>query len=373
MHRMDTAESSPKAALNRASTLLPRLILGAFVFTAVLLPSLYQPLLSSIYHYLYQSSFYRSSMFETALTVLYYAVIEQSYTYKFAHTPHLRLDVRGKAFNVQKNRPRLPRMRLLNERLGEILLYIAPLLTMDLVMIKKFADVSFNEMRRTGGYAPIEASAITPHMSSSFLKPTLHNFSLSSPLQVERALPTSPPSSRRIVLELIASLLIYDATFFATHLAFHRLDFLARFHRPHHTHTEIHPQITNRLSVLERLSLVMLANFSLNIIGSHVLTRTCFIPLFIDLLVEIHSGMDMDWGYHRLLPDGWASGPRLHADHHRTGGGGYAPFFRLWDLLLEWWEPEVYSKTKHELSERREHESTGLQHHEVHSIPKVER
>lgn len=286
-------------------------------------------------------------MFETGLTVISYAVIELSYTYKFGHNPHLRIDVRNGAFDERRARPNLPKMRRPYERVGEILLYIAPLLAMDLTMIKKFADVPFNEMRRTGGYASVDTSAMarkmtrpdkkytSPAMSASFLAPTLHNFRLSSPFQLERALPSSPPTSRRLVLELITALFIYDALFFATHLAFHKVPALARSHRAHHTHSEIHPQVTNRLSVTERLSLVMLANFSLNIIGSHVLTRTCFVPLFVYLLVEIHSGMDLDWGYHRLMPAEWAAGPRRHAEHHRTGGGGYAPFFRWSDVLLE--------------------------------------
>jgi len=42
----------------------------------------------------------------------------------------------------------------------------------------------------------------------------------------------------------------------------------------HHSHAELNPQITNQLDIGERLGLVLLANFSLNIIGSHVLTRT---------------------------------------------------------------------------------------------------
>ena len=42
---------------------------------------------------------------------------------------------------------------------------------------------------------------------------------------------------------------------------------------------------------------MLLANFSVNVIGSHVLMRTVFMPVFVWLLVEIHSGLE--------LPKGW--------------------------------------------------------------------
>src|SRR2546429_530009 len=97
---------------------------------------------------------------------------------------------------------------------------------------------------------------------------------------------------------------VYDELFFFTHLTFHRIKFLARIHRPHHTHAEIHPQIMNWLSIAERLSLTLLANFSLNVIGRYVLTRTAFVPFFVRLLVDVHSGLDLSWGYDKILPFG---------------------------------------------------------------------
>jgi cholesterol 25-hydroxylase len=43
----------------------------------------------------------------------------------------------------------------------------------------------------------------------------------------------------------------------------------------------MHPQITNLLHMVEPLGLVLLANFSLNIIGRHILTRTLYVPVFV--------------------------------------------------------------------------------------------
>jgi cholesterol 25-hydroxylase len=228
--------------------------------------------------------------------------------------------------------------------MGELVTFASPLLMMDFTMIKKFAGVPVSDIRQTGGYRALtdqELESISP----SFLLPTLHNFSWSSPLQLTRALPPLPPTSRQLVMELMTALFIYDALFFFIHIAFHRIPFLARIHRPHHIHTEIHPQVTNRLSIAERLSLVLLANFSLNIIGSHVLTRTAFVPFFVGLLIDVHSGLGLPWGYDKILPFGMGAGCRVHAIHHRTGEGAFQPFFCWWDTGLEWIERKAGEKS----------------------------
>lgn len=316
---------------------VPRLTLCMIVFTAVIHPSLYEPFMSNLWSYLSQTKLYRLSSFETIETIAVYTFVEIYYNTMFLCNPLLRFDLRGSKQSPatspsegKSNSPRLPRMRLPHKRLGELAIYIVPLLTLDFTLIKKYAGVPVSEIRKSGGYPPIASS-----ISSSFLLPTFHKFSFDSPLQLHRAIPNDAPSSRRLVLELITALFIYDALFFAIHLAFHRIPALAVHHKQHHRHGEINPQVTNQLSVVERLSLVLLANFSLNIINSHVLTRTAFVPLFVYLLVDIHSGLDLGWSYDKILPSGWGAGARKHAAHHRTGGEGYEPFFCWWDHALD--------------------------------------
>lgn len=307
---------------------VPRLCLGLLVGSALLFPSIYQPYLDRSYAYLYASPLYRSSTFETFWTVLCYAVIEPIFTYKFGHNSHLRLAVQNDEINAGRKLPKLQRP---SERLREGLTYIAPLLLLDLTMIKKFSGVPLHEMALSGNYDPN-----TVAMRGNFLAPTLHRFTLDSPLQTQRALPLLPPTSRQLLLQLVTSIFIYDAMFFLFHLALHKIPVLRKIHKVHHGHAEINPQITNQLDVVERLGLVLLANFSLNIIGSHVLTRTLFVPIFVWLLVEIHSGMGLEWGYDNLLPQGWAAGSKRHSQHHQTGTRYYAPFFNWWDNAFEW-------------------------------------
>ena len=56
------------------------------------------------------------------------------------------------------------------------------------------------------------------------------------------------------------------------------------------------PLITNQLSACERLSFLLTANFALNVMSAHVLTRLVFVPMLLSMLVDSHSGMQ--WLYH---------------------------------------------------------------------------
>lgn len=259
------------------------------------------------------------------------------YTARFAHNSSRRIDVRAPSADKKRRPPPLPKMKRPSKRIPESMIYVAPLLLLDLTLVKKYAGVTVAAIRESGGYPMhyYNSSSSSNSLSNNFLSPTLHNFSLQSPLQLTRALPEDPPTSRRVLLELCISFFLYDFLFFAIHIAFHRLPILRRIHGPHHGHNEMHPQVTNYLSVTERVALILLANFSLQIIGGHVLTRTLFVPIFVYLLIEVHSGVDLDWQYDKILPAGWGAGAKKHATHHREGKRFFQPFFCWWDNWLD--------------------------------------
>ena len=305
-----------------SSIILPRVLLVILLGTAIVCPSIFQSTLDCLWGWLHELRIYQASTFETAWTVLVYAIVEPIYTYRFAHNPQLRLAVLK---NGDPSKP-LPKLQRPSKRVREGITYIIPLLAMDLTMIKKFHGVSVHDMAVSGNYDPG-----TVGMHGTFLVPTLHRFTLQSPLQTRRALPLAAPTSRQLVIQLITSILIYDTVFFLFHLALHQIPGLHRIHNVHHGHAEINPQITNQLDIVERIGLVLLANFSLNIIGSHVLTRTLFVPMFVWLLVDIHSGLNLPWSYDKLLPQGWAAGSARHSYHHQHGSMFYEPFFNWWD------------------------------------------
>ncbi|KAL8946184.1 MAG: hypothetical protein Q9222_007391 [Ikaeria aurantiellina] len=294
-------------------------------------------MLDRLWALLFTSRFYRLSTFETIWTVITYAIIEPTYTYVFAHNPQWRLAVQKDKKQVHA----LPKMKRPTKRVAEGLTYVLPLLLMDLTMIKKFAGVEVHDMAKTGNYA-LDSIGI----SGNYLKPSLHRFTWDSPLQTERALPTSAPSSRMIVAQLFLSITMFDQMFFLFHLALHKVPYLNKLHSIHHGHKEINPQITNQLDIVERLGLVMLANFSLNSINAHVLTRTIYIPFFVGLLVDIHSGLDLPWGYDKILPTGWASGSKRHSEHHENGKKYYEPFFTIWDDFLNLQGPQIWRDLK---------------------------
>jgi len=331
-----TAKTSPTAKTNPPpSATIPRLIIGTLLCTAIAFPALYSPFVALFYNWLRNSRAYNCSLFETAEILVLYAIIEPIYTYRFAHNPSLRIDVRPQSQQSPPgSKPLLPRLQRPTKRHVEIGKSILPLAILDVILIKKYAGVSVPEIRQSGGYSPFPAGAGS--IRGSFLAPTLHRFSWSSPLQLTRALPTEVPSSRRIVLELLVAFFLYDALFFFIHIAFHHIPYLRSIHHPHHTHAEINPQVTNRLSIIERVSLILLANFTLNIIGGHVLTRTLFVPFFVYLLIEVHCGMDLEWGYDKIMPFGLGAGSKKHAVHHRVGEGHYQPFFCWWDDGMLW-------------------------------------
>jgi cholesterol 25-hydroxylase len=239
----------------------------------------------------------------------------------------MRIGMQGhKVQKTNKGKLKASEMQRPSKHMGEATTYVSPLLLMDFTMLKKFAGVPMSDIRDSGDYRSLTQEEMGS-ISLSFLLNTLHNFSWKSSLQLRRALPPSPPTSRRLVLELMTALFICDTLFFVIYLAFHRIELLARIHRPHRAYAEIHLQVTNWLSIAQRLSLILLANFSLITIRSHVPTHTAFIPFFVKLLVHIYLGLDLPWDYDNILPFGMGAGSRVHAIHHRIGEGAFQSFF----------------------------------------------
>jgi cholesterol 25-hydroxylase len=128
-------------------------MLGSLWFVAIFIPSVFQPLLSRLYSFLCQSSFYGFSGFETIQTVRCYIIIEPLYTYRFGRNPQLRIDVRGAGLQLtDRGKPKVPKMRWPSKSMGELITYASPL---DFTMIKKFAGVRVSDLRQTGGYRPL--------------------------------------------------------------------------------------------------------------------------------------------------------------------------------------------------------------------------
>ena len=191
------------------------------------------------------------------------------------------------------------------QMLYEIVEYAAPLMLLDTVMVKRYCDVDPTALP-TGW------------------------------IQTLRALPLAPPSVLRLVVQLVGSFVIYDAIFCAVHYALHRNALLYRLvHATHHTHDKMFSRVTNKLTAIERLVLVLAANQALKLMHGHPLTRALFVPLFVSALVWNHSGYDVPWSVDKVVPFSLLAGSAEHYAHHVNGEINYQPFLTYIDRYLK--------------------------------------
>merc|ERR1712093_312220 len=69
-----------------SSVIVPRMVIGTFISTAIFFPSLYLPILTPYYNWLFNSRIFNCSLFETVEILLLYAIIEPIYTQTHKHT-----------------------------------------------------------------------------------------------------------------------------------------------------------------------------------------------------------------------------------------------------------------------------------------------
>ncbi|KAK3091439.1 hypothetical protein FSP39_019877 [Pinctada imbricata] len=192
--------------------------------------------------------------------------------------------------------------------LKEAVYYMTPLMLLDTFIVKKYSGVD----------------------------PSIWNEKRQSWLQTTRALPEESPLLNQIVFQLTASILMYDALFFAIHFVLHKNLWLYKnIHALHHRHDVMHAHVTNQLTVVERITLILSANFALKVFNSHPLTRFLFVPVFIFLLVDNHTGYDLPFGLHHVIPFGIMGGPAKHYQHHLHGARNYQPFLTYLDYIVE--------------------------------------
>lgn len=261
-----------------------------------------QGYVNSAWQYLSDAWWFRSVYFETVWTTVTYAYIM---LVPFVMHYITCFD----CYKVDKNVTFVPQTVVM--MLLEAVVYIAPLACLDTILVKKYCGV---------------------HPQEWDLKQR-------DWIQTTRALPLDPPTVLQIVYQVIGGVIIFDAIFFVIHLTLHKYRPLyTLLHQYHHDHSIMHVHVTNQLSVGERIMLVLSANQALKILYSHPLSRALFVPVFVGLLVDNHTGYDLPWGLQHLLPKGMWGGPRLHHAHHILGTRHYQPFLTYLDHALLWWQ-----------------------------------
>ncbi|XP_055503263.1 cholesterol 25-hydroxylase-like protein [Leucoraja erinacea] len=148
-------------------------------------------------------------------------------------------------------------------------------------------------------------------------------------------LPLAAPELPRTVLDILACLLLFDFQYFVWHLLHHKVPWLYRtFHKAHHKYTATFALTTEHSGAWETLSLGFFAAVNPVILGCHPLCSFLFFTVNIWLSVEDHSGYDLPWATHRLVPFGLFGGAPHHDLHHMKFKANYAPYFTHWDRLL---------------------------------------
>ncbi|KAK3592904.1 hypothetical protein CHS0354_004131 [Potamilus streckersoni] len=262
---------------------------------------LLQRLVERSWDLLLSSWVFNSVYFETWFTTFTYAVIIHTYPVALRKIPALqRFKIHSKVDIANLS----PQVQLIQEAVW----YVTPLMILDTFVVKKYCGVD---------------PKIWIEKSNDWI-------------QITRALPNKAPSVIQVIFQLVISILLYDAIFFFIHLILHKNLFLYKYvHAYHHDHGDINPFVTNQLTVSERLVLVLSANFCLKIFSSHPLTRTIFVPIFVFLLIDNHTGYDLPIGLHRLVPFDIIGGPVKHTAHHTQGSRCYQPFLTYLDKLLD--------------------------------------
>ncbi|XP_078661294.1 cholesterol 25-hydroxylase-like protein [Branchiostoma floridae x Branchiostoma belcheri] len=296
------AASTSGAGRSRGSgvILVLRVLCVLAVVVCYFCQSSIQHFIDSLWIYLRHHALYQTVYFETWFVVFCYSIIAlvPEAMAKVSYFSQYRLER-----SLVLPRPSIP------ELMTEGTLYMLPLAALDTVIVKRFPGVQEDvlELKRLDW------------------------------IQRTRALPESAPTLGQMVWQVAAALIIYDAMFYVIHYSVHRNAFLYKtIHAHHHDHPGgLHGRVTNRLTVAERLALVLSANFSLRLVSAHPLSRTVFIIVFIGLLVENHAGFDLPWSYDKIIPFGVMGGAARHHAHHVYGARQYQPFFTYIDNYME--------------------------------------
>ena len=218
----------------------------SLLFVAIFLPSAIQPLLSHLYAFICDSSFYRLSGFETAedcpmlrhhRATVYIQIRTQS-TYAHWHArPQSSKDKQGQAKSLGDAAAFQTHGR------GHDLCFTSTadgfhddqgVCRCTYVRYQGLWQLSLAHTRGNG----IDQSELPPEYTAQFLLEVVI-----AAATCIAAVPAYEPTTRLRAHD--GPLHLRHPYFFVIYLAFHRIEFLARIHRPHHTYAEIHPQVTN--------------------------------------------------------------------------------------------------------------------------------
>lgn len=164
-------------------------------------------------------------------------------------------------------------------------------------------------------------------------------------VKTPKAVEIEAPTAARMVSELVLGLVAYDFIFYWVHLAMHRMPWLPHGHEVHHSlkvdpdqheyieaeHVVHHSIVDGGLQVIVNIVVQNLPLFGG--MPKHKMSRLAHNVIVTYLLSEAHSGLDLPWGVHRILP-GLVGGAYRHEIHHHRRDCCFHQFFCYLDDVL---------------------------------------
>lgn len=158
-------------------------------------------------------------------------------------------------------------------------------------------------------------------------------------LYPRRVLPVVAPTSLELLCGVTSSVALYDFLFYFVHVAMHRSAFLYRHvHSVHHQQHNLSAHETVHHSFADGALQVAANIVAIRSLGLHPMTRALHNVVITYMLTETHSGYDMPWMLHNVLPHGLLGGSPAHEEHHRCGDCQHQQFFTYlgWVSVLIW-------------------------------------
>lgn len=132
-------------------------------------------------------------------------------------------------------------------------------------------------------------------------------------------------------LQAVAALLMAEVWVYVVHRLAHKWDFLWKFHRVHHTVTEMTWSAASRQHPVDFLLIIVGANLPAMLLGIDLRSIALFVILERFYTVMLHSDLNLDWGWFSKV----IASPKLHALHHDPNRRGinYAGILSLLDVI----------------------------------------
>lgn len=155
------------------------------------------------------------------------------------------------------------------------------------------------------------------------------------PLFPCKKLPLEAPSPIQLISGVCVSVWAYDLLFFFVHLSMHKVPWIYRnVHAKHHNQVALASHEVIHHSFIDGSFQVMANVLVLRTLGLHPMTRALHNICVTYLLTETHSGYDMPWMLHNVLPHGILGGSPAHEEHHNGGKRHYQQFFLYLDYFI---------------------------------------